>query len=430
MTAIMVENPVFRSSTVAESAEFCQPKRARVYSIDAARGLTMFVMIFVNLLGPGDFIPWWMRHWKGPGSGLTFVDLVFPAFLFIAGMSIPYALLPRLEKGAIGSTALHVMARSASLLMIGVMMVNERPDSKVMGWSGALWEVLMYVCVLMAFFRFGPPWKKPDQAMRSLRPINSVIRVIGFSGLFALALVFRGPHGERLLQLWPFFLSTKWWGILGHIGFAYLIASFVFIAFRTNTTAILACIGLMTAMYSADWSGMFAHVWLAHLISFGGQFGTRPMVTTSGMLLGVMLFRDDKTVATRVKFTLWYVVGFGVAAYLLAGEYGVGKIIATPSWALIGCVATALVWLVMYLLVDVKEVSAVGKPLTLAGANVLLPYILSEMCRPTFELFGIWRAYIDLAQGLTSAIVRTAALAAIILMLSCGLNRAGMKLRL
>ena len=80
------------------------PQTARIASIDALRGFVMFTMIFVNDLAgaPKNIVPDWMAHFSDrhkDGSGMTFVDLVFPAFLFIVGMSIPFALGPRLKKG-------------------------------------------------------------------------------------------------------------------------------------------------------------------------------------------------------------------------------------------------------------------------------------------------------------------------------------------
>jgi len=63
----------------------------------------MFLMIFVNdLAGAGHIVPDWMVHFSDRhpgGSGMTFVDLVFPAFLFIVGMSIPIAFGARLARG-------------------------------------------------------------------------------------------------------------------------------------------------------------------------------------------------------------------------------------------------------------------------------------------------------------------------------------------
>src|SRR5579871_6891181 len=94
----------------------------RITSIDALRGFVMFTMIFVNDLAgaPRRLVPDWMVHFSDRhhgGSGMTFVDLVFPAFLFIVGMSIPFALGSRLSKGEPKwKMVLHVVARTVSLL--------------------------------------------------------------------------------------------------------------------------------------------------------------------------------------------------------------------------------------------------------------------------------------------------------------------------
>ena len=75
-------------------------RRERIYSIDVLHGITIFLMLFVNDLGWVNGVPWWMRHSPSNDDGITFVDLVFPAFLFVIGMSIPIAFLTlRFEPG-------------------------------------------------------------------------------------------------------------------------------------------------------------------------------------------------------------------------------------------------------------------------------------------------------------------------------------------
>src|SRR6267143_5201772 len=104
-------------------------------------------MIFVNDIAGAKRAPWWMKHWSDnfKGSGMTFVDLVFPAFLFIVGMSIPLALGGRLGKGQSPWEILpHVVIRTLSLIAIGILMVHETPDTAALGWSGGWWCVLMY----------------------------------------------------------------------------------------------------------------------------------------------------------------------------------------------------------------------------------------------------------------------------------------------
>jgi predicted acyltransferase len=113
-------------------------------SIDALRGFVMFMMIFVNdLAGAGKIVPDWMVHFSDRhhgGSGMTFVDLVFPAFLFIVGMSVPFALGGRIAEGEpVWMIFGHVILRTVSLLSIGILMVHEIPDTGALGWSGNWW---------------------------------------------------------------------------------------------------------------------------------------------------------------------------------------------------------------------------------------------------------------------------------------------------
>src|SRR6266516_6661738 len=120
-------------------------RRARITSIDALRGFVMFAMIFVNDIGGvnGEVVPDWMKHFHGK-SGMTFVDLVFPAFLFIVGMSIPFALGSRLNKGEpIWKILVHVVTRTLSLLLIGVLLVNgESAPDDATDWYPTLWSTL------------------------------------------------------------------------------------------------------------------------------------------------------------------------------------------------------------------------------------------------------------------------------------------------
>src|SRR5271166_5479084 len=116
------------SSTATEWRPAAKP--GRIISIDALRGLVMFMMIFVNdLAGAGKVVPDWMVHFSDRhhgGSGMTFVDLVFPAFLFIVGLSIPFALGGRLTKGEpVWRVFGHVTIRTILLLFIGILMVHE-----------------------------------------------------------------------------------------------------------------------------------------------------------------------------------------------------------------------------------------------------------------------------------------------------------------
>src|SRR5689334_25384277 len=97
----------------------------RIASIDVFRALTMFLMIFVNDLWTLKEIPAWLEHTKAREDGMGLADTVFPAFLFIVGLSIPFAIGSRLSKGQSKQTIFgHILFRGIALLVMGFFHVN------------------------------------------------------------------------------------------------------------------------------------------------------------------------------------------------------------------------------------------------------------------------------------------------------------------
>jgi heparan-alpha-glucosaminide N-acetyltransferase len=418
-----------------EESEARKPPVERITSIDALRGLVMLVMIFVNDLGEvrGDIVPPWLKHFRGE-NGMTFVDLVFPGFLFIVGMSIPFALGSRLNKGEPAwRTFFPVLVRAVSLLFLGILMVNGRPDTDKMGWSGPLWCVLMYLSAMLAFCAIAPGGKEaPAKRAKAFRAVSLGLRCAGLAALVFLAIVFRNKNGNPMVRFSPFSIHHIWYGILGYIGWAYLVSAIVFLVFRTNLTALLGCAVLMMCLYPANKLGTFDGLWIAKHVNIGVALGSRAAITAAGLLLGAMLASPEKrSVTGRARFTLLLTAGCAAAALLLDGLYGISKDNATPSWALWGCVATAALWLIFYFISDVAPIGFIAKPLAVAGQNVLLAYLISEMLPDTVALLGIGDWYQSLAEPTVAhAIARSTVCAVGILSAGAGLNRIGFRLKL
>ena len=129
----------------------------RIDSIDIVRGITILVMLFVNDVAGVAGTPAWMLHVQPPDAdGMTFVDIVFPAFLFIVGMAIPFALGKRMDRGDnVVEVWKHILIRTVGLLVIGVFMVNagDMSDEAFLGRHG--WTLLMYAGVILVWNR--PP---------------------------------------------------------------------------------------------------------------------------------------------------------------------------------------------------------------------------------------------------------------------------------
>jgi predicted acyltransferase len=425
----MVASPSQKESSV--------PARApRIMSIDAVRGLVMFTMIFVNDLAGNDIVPDWMVHFSdrhSSGSGMTFVDLVFPGFLFIVGMSIPFALGSRLAKGEpLGKILLHILGRTLSLLFLGIMMVNESPNTEVMGWSATWWTALMYLSAILAFCGIAPRAGSSPEKVRRWKLVSLGLRLLGFASLFWLALAFQGKHNHRILTLSPFSIHYEWYGILGLIGWAYAIGAIVYLMFRNQRTALLGCVALLMCFFPADKKGFFDNCPISHFVDFQTTLGSQPAITVAGVLLAtILLTAETAAVAARVRFTLLFIAGFSLAALLLNGLYGISKNAATPSWCFWACVNTAAFWLLFYLLADVKGMTRVAKPFAIAGQNVLLAYLISEGSESFLSVLHLGDWYDRLAQvNLFCACARSAACGVVILAMTAGLNRLGFYLKL
>ena len=111
------------------------------------------LMLFVNdLYMPG--VPSWLGHVERDFDGMGLADWVFPGFMFMVGMSIPYAVGNRIAKGASRADVLkHILVRVGSLLIIGVLMANSRNvNADHTGMTKSLWSMIMYTGVFLVWF--------------------------------------------------------------------------------------------------------------------------------------------------------------------------------------------------------------------------------------------------------------------------------------
>jgi len=94
---------------------------ARVISLDVFRGITIAAMILVNDPGSWSHIYPPLEH--AEWNGWTPTDLIFPAFLFIVGVSMTLSFASRASRGmSRGALAIHIVRRSALIFAIGLFL--------------------------------------------------------------------------------------------------------------------------------------------------------------------------------------------------------------------------------------------------------------------------------------------------------------------
>lgn len=128
----------------------------RVVSLDAFRGATIAAMILVNNPGSWAYVYPPLAH--AAWHGWTPTDLIFPYFLFIVGVAIPYSFRRRLSEGADrGDLMRHITRRAAILVGLGLAM-RAVPDFDLttMRYYGVLQRIgLVYLFAAGAYVFVG-----------------------------------------------------------------------------------------------------------------------------------------------------------------------------------------------------------------------------------------------------------------------------------
>lgn len=355
----------------------------RIQSIDIFRGITLAVMIFVNDLDGTRNLPWWTFHAKAEWDVMTYVDMVFPVFLFLVGMSLPIAINARLRKNPSQlSLWRHVFVRSASLVILGLILANggmADPGRMVIGPQ--LWEFLGVLGC--SFFLSVYPGKSGSPRW------HTILRVVGALMVIVMYALFRrtGPEGQ---VAW---IDGSYPEILGLIGYAYFAVCLLYIPFRRWLIApLLWLIALVTwnAVTTAPFIAMAARhsataaYWLSLQQTLRGYQwpwgnGSSASLMMAGIATTVIFIeaRRFKTFPQKFVTALAFAVTALVAGYLLK-PLGISKIRATPTWCLFTIAFAVAAFALLYWLCDVKKKTGWAFAFRPAGSNTLTTYLLPD----------------------------------------------------
>ncbi|NUN71363.1 MAG: DUF5009 domain-containing protein [Bacteroidetes bacterium] len=109
----------------------------RADALDALRGLAILFMVLSGSIHFPDPLPAWMYHAQVPPPdfkfnpdlpGITWVDLVFPFFLFAMGAAFPFGLTKRLLSGVPQwKVALQALQRGLMLVAFAIFLQHTKP---------------------------------------------------------------------------------------------------------------------------------------------------------------------------------------------------------------------------------------------------------------------------------------------------------------
>jgi len=348
----------------------------RILSIDAFRGITILVMIFVNELAGVRDIPAWMKHMPRDADAMSFVDVVFPGFLFIVGMSIPFAINQRLKRGAsFIQLQQHIFFRTVALLVLGFFMVNAEGgyNEKEMGMSINLWSILFFAAVLLIW-----------QVYRTSNKILVYsLRAIGFMILIILAFIYRGKNAGHI--------TPRWWGILGLIGWAYLYSCIFYQLFAGHKYFLTLMIGVCVAFYALGKTPAVEHTDWWSWISARKADAAHTSIALCGIITTLLFFDRGRPVTQAMRYTnaVAFALFLFIAGYFLRPYFKISKIYATPTWCFYSAASCIIIFSFLYWLIDKNKIQGWTNFFKPAASNPLLTYIIPDVIYYVTALVGI-----------------------------------------
>jgi heparan-alpha-glucosaminide N-acetyltransferase len=342
------------------------------------RGLTLMLMLFLNdLYMPG--VPSWLGNMAADFDGMGLADWVFPGFLFMVGMAIPFSIGKRISNGDKNITiAKHIVVRSISLLIIGVLMLNsDRVNPEFTGISRNLWALLMYTGIFLIWNNY----KENDKNFFTI----AGLKLIGMTLLVFLVFKFKSGEFENNGSL-----ITGWWGTLGLIGWGYLVTAFIYLLIRDNILNTVIAFLFFLALNILAKLEMLSYLDSAKPV-FGVIIeGNVPMIVIAGLLTSLILKRYSVTNSVKVIVTI---VTIGIASivggFILRNWFIISKIQATPSWGLICNGISMVFFALLYWITDIKKQSNWTIILKPAGENSLTTYLAPGIIYYLFLSTGI-----------------------------------------
>ena len=380
-------NPTAEAQLTSEAQRKPEEVRTttpRVISIDIFRGLTMAVMIFVNALSEVRGLPWWTYHAHANDDVMTYVDMVFPFFLFAVGLSLPLSIAQRLKRNSSFSSLWgHIAVRVLGLIVLGEILANaEAADQARMGMSGSTWALLALICAALYLNVYG--------TSERARSYSRVLRAVGLGGVILLLILFRrttpGGHTGWLEFSYP--------EILGLIGYSYLAVAILLIPTRRWNWAPAVWFILLVSLCALSTAKIviFPRRIPLYLWPFGN--GALCCIIMAGVVTSLIFLKPGERTGPRKAIPL--AVGFGIITFF-AGRaltpLGISKIRATPTWSLYCIAASVLLFTLLYWICDVKQWQRWAAIIRPAGSNTLTTYLLPDLWY--FLLSAVGFTYLD-----------------------------------
>lgn len=353
-------------SNVNEPA--AQPLPARLTSIDAYRGLVMFLMMgevfrfcrVSRALPESGFWKFLCHHQSHvEWIGCSLHDLIQPSFSFLVGVALPFSIASRIARGqSWARMSLHAFWRALVLILLGVFLRSTGTDQTNWTFEDTLSQIgLGYGFLFLLGFRSS-----------RVQWAALALLLIGYWAAFAWY-----PLPAADFNYEQVGVPASWLGAFGLKGFA--------AHWQKNSNLAWA--------FDTWWLNLFPRP--SPFRFNGGGYATLSFIPTlATMILGLIagnVLRSERAPWARVR---WLAVAgvLGLAAGWLCGALGVCPVVKriwTPSWVLFSGGWCFLLTAGFYLAVDIVGLRRLAFPLTVIGMNSIAAYCIAHLFEDFIE---------------------------------------------
>jgi len=338
----------------------------RLLSIDVLRAVTMFLMIFVNESNGVKNVPLWIDHSEASADAMGFADTIFPAFLFIVGLSLPFAINNKLKKGESFTRILfYILTRSAALLIMGFYHVNLEDYSPAAVLPKAVWALT----ITFSFFLIWLDYPETISKTKKYMCIGTGILL-----LIIMAALYKGGSAEA-----PTWMKPSWWGILGIIGWSYLVCAILYLISKGKLNLLI----LFWILFAAINIAVHMRILQVRIPLIGD--GASVTLTMGGIVVSgiyAWLTGMGKTQRLWSIFAVLGVVLIAAGLFIRPFAGGISKIHSTPAWVFICSGITILFFELAIYLIDIQGKKDWFKWIAPAGTSTLTCYLM-----PYFQVF-------------------------------------------
>jgi predicted acyltransferase len=331
----------------------------RLVSLDAFRGIVIAGMILVTDPGTYSYVYSPLRH--ADWMGATATDMIFPAFLFMVGLSISFSFVSQIKRGASRAMLVQRLLRRSVVLFILGLVLNGFPDYQLrtLRIPGILQRIaICYLCSGALYLLI----TRPGEQVEKVRISSRILLMAGVA----------------------FALLTLYWALLKLVPVPGIGAGH------------LDTFGSLPAYIDRQVFGI-NHLWIWGLtpgkgVTYDpeGILSTLPAMfsTLAGIVAGEWM-RSDRPGRKKVLGLVVAGCALWISGLLLSPLLPLNKRIWTSTFALLSTGVSVAVFAALYAVVDLGGFRRGLLPAKILGTNAILAFTLSTIITSLFDRFHL-----------------------------------------